>query len=57
MNTKFGEQYPVAKKKKKKKRKWTKSYFYHKCSYYLSNQKYNKILKNDWLSPTQFELP
>ena len=24
---------------------------------YLSNQKYNKILKNDWLSPTQFELP
>ena len=49
MNTKLGEQYPVTKKKKKKKRKGSEQRVTSIISVanYLSNQKYNKILKND----------
>ena len=54
MNTKLGEQYPVTKKKKGSEQRVTTII---SVANYLSNQKYNKILKNDWLSPTQFELP
>ena len=57
MNTKLGEQYPVTKKKKKKKGSEQRVTSIISVANYLSNQKYNKILKNDWLSPTQFELP
>ena len=48
MNTKLGEQYPVT-KKKKKKRKGSEQRVTSIISVanYLSNQKYNKILKND----------
>ena len=54
MNTKLGEQYPVAKKKKGSEQRVTSII---SVANYLSNKKYNKIPKNDWLSPTRFELP
>ena len=57
MNTKLGEQYPVAKKKKTKKKSEQRVTSIISVANYLSNQKYNKILKNDWLSPNQFEFP
>ena len=50
MNTKLGEQYPVTKKKKKKKKKKGSEQRVTtiiSVANYLSNQKYNKILKND----------
>ena len=47
MNTKLGEQYPVAKKKKTKKKSEQRLTSIISVANYLSNQKYNKILKND----------
>ena len=48
MNTKLGEQYPVAKKKKKKKKgSEQRVTTIISVANYLSNKKYNKILKND----------
>ena len=56
MNTKLGEQYPVAKKNKIKGSEQRVTSIISVANY-LSNKKYNKIPKNDWLSPTRFELP
>lgn len=46
MNTKLGEQYPVAKKNKIKGSEQRVTSIISVANY-LSNQKYNKILKND----------
>ena len=47
MNTKLGEQYPVAKKTKTKKKSEQRVTSIISVANYLPNQKYNKILKND----------
>ena len=47
MNTKLGEQYPVAKKKKKIKGSEQRVTSIISVANYLSNKKYNKIPKND----------